>query len=385
MTGGGSGGHITPILAVAAELKQLRPDARIVYIGQKGDKLGDIPAQDKNIDASYSVRAGKFRRYHGAGLKQIFDIQTLLKNIRDAFYVLIGFMQSYRLLGKLHPDVIFVKGGFVGVPVGLSAALRHIPYVTHDSDAIPGLANRIIARWAAQHAVALPKEVYNYPAAKTVTVGVPVYGNYQPVDDAQKITYRAELSLQAYPKVLLVTGGGLGAQRLNDAVTAILPDVLHSFPDLAVLHLVGRAHEATLEKKYNELLTPSEKGRVVVKGYVTDLHLYSGAADVIITRAGATALAEFAVQGKACILVPNPQLTGGHQTKNAQVLSEQGAVVVVEESSLTQNADALKLQLESLLSDSAKQIELGKNLAKFAHPAASRELAMVLLEQAKNT
>jgi UDP-N-acetylglucosamine--N-acetylmuramyl-(pentapeptide) pyrophosphoryl-undecaprenol N-acetylglucosamine transferase len=173
VTGAGSGGHITPVLAVAHELKKLSPESTLMYIGQRGDALGDVPAEDKNIDQSYTVRAGKFRRYHGEGIKQVFDVVTLYKNLRDVIFVLIGLWQSFWLLGRLHPDVIFIKGGFVGVPVGLMAALRGIPYVTHDSDAVPGLANRIIARWARLHAVGLPKEVYAYPPAKTVTVGVP--------------------------------------------------------------------------------------------------------------------------------------------------------------------------------------------------------------------
>jgi UDP-N-acetylglucosamine:LPS N-acetylglucosamine transferase len=95
VTGAGSGGHITPILAVAAEIKHTHPKARIIYIGQTGDKLGDIPAQDPNIDQVYTVRAGKFRRYHGDGFKQLLDIPTTLKNFRDFFYVMIGLFQSW--------------------------------------------------------------------------------------------------------------------------------------------------------------------------------------------------------------------------------------------------------------------------------------------------
>src|SRR5665213_182798 len=101
LTGGGSGGHITPILAVAAELKRLRPGIRLVYIGQRGDALGDIPAKDENIDEVFTVRAGKFRRYHGEGLRQVLDISTMFKNIRDAFYVLVGLWQSWRFMGRI--------------------------------------------------------------------------------------------------------------------------------------------------------------------------------------------------------------------------------------------------------------------------------------------
>lgn len=171
MTGGGSGGHITPILAVAHELKKLAPDTHIIYIGQQGDTFGTVVAEHELIDEVHTIAAGKFRRYHSEGLKQLLDLKTMWLNLRDGFRVVKGLVQSYRLLGDLKPDMVFCKGGFVGVPVGLSAALRHIPYVTHDSDAIPGLANRVIAKWAALHAVALDPSLYPYPVERTVNVG----------------------------------------------------------------------------------------------------------------------------------------------------------------------------------------------------------------------
>ena len=152
------GGHITPLLAVAHELKRIEPDCKIVYIGQRGDDFIASVANNSDIDASYTIRAGKFRRYHAGKLKQLFDLPTIAKNIRDIWRVLVGKCQSWYLLRKIKPDIIFIKGAYVGAPVGLAAAWLHIPYVTHDADAIPGLANRIIARWASAHAVALPKK-----------------------------------------------------------------------------------------------------------------------------------------------------------------------------------------------------------------------------------
>jgi UDP-N-acetylglucosamine--N-acetylmuramyl-(pentapeptide) pyrophosphoryl-undecaprenol N-acetylglucosamine transferase len=317
LTGGGSGGHITPLLALAHELKQLQPEVTLVYIGQRGDSLADVPAHDPNISEVYSVRAGKFRRYHGEGVKQVLDIKTMVKNARDGGRAIRGVAESRRLLKKLKPDLIFIKGGFVGVPVGLAAAQLHIPFITHDSDALPGLANRIIARWAAVHAVALPKEIYKtYPASKTVTVGVPISGHYQKVDPAAKQHFREELGLQAFRPMLFVTGGGNGAQTLNDAIARAVPNLLMQFPNLVVVQASGREHEQALQAYYQKTLWPEDQKHVIVKGFIEDLYRYSGAADVIVTRAGATTIAEFAVQGKACIIVPNPRLTGGHQVKN---------------------------------------------------------------------
>ena len=383
VTGGGSGGHITPILAVAAELKQLRPDAHIVYIGQKGDGLGDIPAADPNIDEVYAVRAGKFRRYHGEGLKQLLDIKTLVLNVRDAFYVLAGIWQSRRLLKRLHPEVIFIKGGFVGVPVGIAASRLHIPFVTHDSDAIPGLANRIIGRWAALHAVAMPKEIYPYAADKTVTTGIPLQAGFRPVTAAMQAQYKEELGLKIDDKLLFIIGGGLGAHRVNMAVAEIVPELLQQIPNLQVVHGVGRANEAAMQKLYMTSLSTAEQSRVVVKGYLSDVYRYSGASDVIITRAGATNLAEFAQQGKACIVVPNPLLTGGHQIKNAVYLQEQEACVVVSEADLQADPGRLGGEVQRLLEDQSLREQLGKNFAKFAQPDAAHHLSMLLLEQAK--
>jgi len=382
LTGGGSGGHITPIQAVAAELKHRVPSAELIYIGQTGDLLGDIPAQDKNIDKVYTVRAGKFRRYHGEGWKQLLDLETLFLNIRDFFYFLIGLWQSRRLLKQLQPDTIFIKGGFVGVPVGLAAASLHIPYITHDSDIIPGLANRIIARWASLHAVALPKEQYAYPANKTVTTGVPLQARFKLVNPQLKKQYRQEIKLPEKAKMLFIIGGGLGAQRINNAVVEAVPHLLHEYRDLYVVHGCGRANEAEVEAAY-KALPAAEQGRVQVFGYLKDLYRYSGAADLVITRAGATNMAEFALQAKACIVIPSAVLTGGHQLKNAQYLVEQGAAVIIDETDLVNDPNRIAKQVSDLMKNTQQLTELGQHLAKFAYPNATKDLASEILKIAQ--
>ncbi|HSW98985.1 MAG TPA: glycosyltransferase [Candidatus Saccharimonadales bacterium] len=383
VTSGGSGGHITPVLAVARELKKIRPDAVIEYISQTGDPLADVAEQDKNIARMYSVRAGKFRRYHGEGLKQLLDVETLYKNLRDAIFVLVGIVQSYVLLGKLRPDVIFTRGSFVSVPVCLAARLRGIPYITHDSDAIPSLANRIIASGARLHAVAMPKEVYNYPPDKTVTVGVPISDNFRMVAGQELAGLRAQLGLEDATDVLLVTGGGNGAQRINTAAVACVPELLKRYPGLYVVHVAGRLEEQEVRRQYKQELPPKEQKRVVVKGFVGNMHQYSAAADVVVTRAGATTMAEFAVQAKACVVVPAPHLTGGHQLKNAQVLADRKAVRLVADATLQDDPHALMPPLTDLFDHPEKIAALGKKLAQLAQPNAAHLLAVVLLEVVK--
>lgn len=379
MTGGGSGGHITPILAVAHEVKRLAPGAEVIYIGQKGDAFADIVAEHAIIDSTYTVQAGKFRRYHGEGLHQLLDIQTLLLNIRDAFRVIAGLWQCFWLLGKVKPAVVFCKGGFVGVPVGLAAALRRIPYLTHDSDAIPGLANRVIGRWAAKHAVALPIEGYPYPAGKTVNVGVPVSHHYEPVTPELQAQYRTQLGLERYDQVLLVTGGGLGSQRINTALLVIAPALLSAFPRLCIIQTTGTKHEAEVSRAYTQALATDQRSRVIVRDYLNDLYKYTGVADVIVARAGATAIAEFAGQGKACIIIPSRVLAGGHQLKNAKAFADAGAVIVVDEVELGENPEVLKREVESLLQQPAKRSELGTHIAAFARPHAAEDIAELLL------
>ena len=296
-------------------------------------------------------------------------------------FVVVGFFQSWLLLRRIHPDSLFIKGGFVGVPVGLAAAMHKIPFITHDSDAMPGLANRIIGRWAAVHAVALPQEVYKYPPQKTVTVGVPIHANYQPVTPEIQVKFRREIGLGEYNQVVLITGGGLGARRLNTAAAAIVPGLLKDYTRLAIVHTVGRGNEAVMHQTYEQELSPADLKRVTIEGYLTDLYKYSAASDVIIARAGATNLAEFAVQGKACVIVPNPLLTGGHQLKNAAYLAEHQAIEIVTEQDTLRHNGKLDTVVRNILDSQSLRGTLSQNLSTFAQPNAAARLAELLLKQ----
>ncbi len=375
LSGGGTGGHITPILALAHELKQLQPACKTVYVGERHGKFSQLTADSAVIDEQFAVFAGKFRRYHGeAWPRRLLDVKTNLKNARDALFVAIGFLQSMRLLGRVKPDLVFLKGGYAGVPIGLAAAVRRIPIVTHDSDALPGLANRLISRWARIHATALPAEYYPYLAEKVRPVGVLVEPSYRPVDSRLQREYKEQLNLPSAQPLLLITGGSSGAQRINKEFVSIVAELLQKKPQLQVIHQVGQGKAGIYGEYSHE--------RLRVLEFMTPMHVYTGAADLIVTRAGANALAEFGVQGKACLVVPNPDLTGGHQTKNAEYLKEQGTAVVLEEGELYDLQHGLLASIETLLADEAKRRELGAKLQRATIPDAAQKLAVILLEQA---
>lgn len=377
LVGGGSGGHITPLLAVAHKLRLSHSEAAINYVLEKGSKFDDLPRSSKDIDKVYTIRAGKFRRYHGESFwSHVFDIKTNLKNFRDFFYFIAGFFQSLRLLGRLRPEVVFIKGGFIGVPVGMACRVRRIPYFTHDSDTVPGLANRLIAGGAVCHAVGMPAEFYSYPKTKTKYTGIPLTKAYKPVTKESKAKFRTHLKLPAEALVITVTGGSLGAQRLNEAFAAVAESLLNSFPKLFVLHQTGT--ETSVYKGLSAGL--SERVREVA--FTDELAAYTGAADLVITRAGATTFAELAVQGRACIFVPNPQLTGGQQTRNADYLEHHRAGVVVLEEQAAVPVKFEQAIADVLRSDQQRQ-ELSDNIAKLAKPDADQALTAIIEEIAK--
>lgn len=304
---------------------------------------------------------------------------TQLKNLRDLFYFIAGFFQSIFIIARVKPDAVFIKGGFVGVPVGLAAAVWRIPFVTHDSDAIPGLANRIISKWARAHAVALPAENYAYPRNKTHYVGVPVNPEFASPSSSQQAAWRAELGLKPNGQIVCITGGGLGAVRLNNAIVHAAPLLFFKYPDLQIIHIAGPKNEQDLRVLYQESLAADVMKSIHVYGFVSKFYKYSGVADVVVTRAGANSLADFAMQSKACVVIPNPQLTGGHQTKNAMALAKENAIVVVKDDSIVKDAPTLVNAISELLDSTVKRKTLGENLHRTSQPEAALKLAKLIL------
>src|SRR6266496_2697962 len=174
--GGGSGGHVTPVLAVLNELRRHDPQLQVMFVTDSkfGEQARAIMQQARSPVDVRVIHAGKFRRYHRVSVfRQLADLPTLLRNTRDFFVTLAGMCQSFWLLARFRPDVVFTKGGFVCVPLGLAAKWLRIPIVIHDSDSYPGLANRILSRWANAIATGSPVEHYPYPHEKTHYTGIP--------------------------------------------------------------------------------------------------------------------------------------------------------------------------------------------------------------------
>jgi UDP-N-acetylglucosamine--N-acetylmuramyl-(pentapeptide) pyrophosphoryl-undecaprenol N-acetylglucosamine transferase len=366
-------------LSLARELKKLSPDCQIVYIGHKGDDFDSFEQSGHQFDFMAFIKAGKFRRYHGRALAGIFNPKTLALNSRDLWRLPGSVWTSYKILRKFKPDIVFSKGSFVAVPVGLAAKARRVPIITHDSDSTPGLANRIVGRWAKVHATGMPAHYYPYRNSTIEYVGVPIDDRVKKVTPKLQRAAKLKLDIPKDATVLLVSGGGNGSKRLNDLVLAVAGELLSTHIALHIIHITGQKWETDVKAAYKQIPRP-EQGRVHIFGYSPDFFLLSAAADVVLTRAGATTLAELAAAGKACIVIPAPFLAAGHQLKNADELSKHDAAVVLLDEA---EADELLATINNLLNNDTRRFELARNLFATAKPNASANLAKLILKTAK--
>lgn len=378
MTGGGSGGHIVPLLSLARELKSVAPDCRVIYIGLKGEELSSLEKQLTVFDAVYRVRSGKLRRYHGQNLAATAaDVKSLALNIRDGFKVAGGYFEARRLLRRLKPQVVMSKGGYGAVPVATAAYRLKIPLITHDSDVVPGLANRWAGRWATIHATGQPAENYRgvYPESSIRYVGIPLDERLVPVTAKLQAEYKQSLGMPTDSFVLLVTGGGLGSKTINEKIVALAADFLAGDQN-RIVHFSGAKHVDSTKQAYETCLAPDQLRRVEVIGFSTELYRYSGAADLVVTRGGASTLAELAAQHKACIVIPADWLTGGHQLKNVASLEEHQAIMVADNDISPQNL--LKL-INRFKQNPHLRSELGQNLGSIIKFDGAKQLADLIL------
>ncbi len=335
----------------------------------------------RDFDPTIPVRAitsGKLRRYHHLSWwQQILKVRTIvIPNIIDGSKVIVGFVESFVYLVGWRPDVVFTKGGFVCLPIGLAAYILRIPLVIHDSDAHPGLTNRILARFATTIATGAPLKFYHYPPTKAHYVGVPVRADFRPFSSDERQKAKQTLGFNADRPLVVVTGGGLGAKRLNMAVVLTLDALL---PRTNVILISG-------EGQFDEMkaITPQDDERFKLYAFVSEgMAAMLGAADIVVARAGATTIVELAALAKPTILVPNGYLTGGHQLKNAAVYAEDGAVCVLDETEVEKKPGLLEDEISNLLADPERQVAMGRKFLAYAKPHAAADMATLIIDAAK--
>jgi UDP-N-acetylglucosamine--N-acetylmuramyl-(pentapeptide) pyrophosphoryl-undecaprenol N-acetylglucosamine transferase len=325
-----------------------------------------------------AIFSGKLRRYHTLPLwRQLLrPVSIVLPNLRDMLLAFCGFVQSFVKLLVWRPDVVFTKGGYVCLPVGFAAKLLGVPLVTHDSDVHPGLTNRVLARWATAIATGAPLEYYSYPKNISRYVGIPISEEFVPMDESERTRMKKQLGFNEKRPLVVITGGGLGAKRLNNVVAQVLPELLNMS---SVMLISGTG-------QYDELraTTPQDDARYQLHDFISQgMASMLGAADVVVARAGATTILELAALARPTVLVPNAYLTAGHQLKNAAVYAEKGAVTVLDEKQLEDDPSLLVSSLAELLINPAKRQKMAKALHAFSKPHAAHDMADMIIGAAK--
>ncbi len=306
LTGGGTAGHVTPNIALLPRLKEMGYE--ISYIGSYNGIEKQL-IEEQGIPY-YGISSGKLRRY--------FDI----KNLSDPFRVLKGCNEAWKLLRKIRPDAVFSKGGFVSVPVVLSAHRLHIPVAIHESDMTPGLANRICIPSATKVCCNFPETLENLPAGKAVLTGTPIRSELLEGDAAAG---RQFCGFSSDKPVLMVIGGSLGAVAVNNSIRKILPELLKTFQ---VVHLCGKG-------KTDDSLAGCA-GYVQFEYIERELPDLFAMADAVVSRAGANAICEIAALHKPNLLIPlSAAASRGDQILNARSFEKQGFSMVLEEEQIT--------------------------------------------------
>jgi len=342
ISGGGTGGHAVPMISVAQELDK---KLNIIIFG------GFDPIEEQIFKGikypRFRIISGKIHRYH--------SLKSYLDNILNLIKLLLGIIQSTVLFVYYRPAVVFSKGGYVSLPVSFTASLFKVPIILHESDLTPGLANRIVARYASKIAVSFPPQYYNLPLMKIVYSGHIIRPEIYLARNANLKELKNKLGFTKN-KTLLITGGSQGALIINKTLAKILPSLL---ADYNVIHLSGVKDYSWLKDNQRIL----ENGNnYYLKAFSKDISELMALSDLIITRAGSNTLAEIAALKKPAIIIPYRYAAGNHQMKNAEYFQRIGGGQVIEEKNL--NPALLLEEINKFINDQRKLTISGENSFK---------------------
>lgn len=360
---GGTGGHINPALAAAGEIREKYPDAQILFIGTK-DKM----------EARLVPKAGfDFKTISISGFQRKISIKNLFRNIATLWRLANSGRAVRKILKEFKPDVVVGFGGYVSGPVVRTAAKMGIKTAIHEQNAFPGVTNKMLARSADAVMLAVP-EAQKYLECKNppVVTGLPVRSE---ILRADKDFARAELGLDDKP-VVFSFGGSLGAKTINEAMVGLIAS-LHKDGGCSFIHgygQYGKWFPDALKAKGVDL----EKAKNIdAREYIYDMDKCLAAADIIISRSGASTLSEIEAVGKPCILIPSPNVSENHQYHNAMTLVNANAARIIEEKDLTD--EKLLETVKELLENTALREEMGKNARKLAVPDSQVQIANIII------
>ncbi|MEZ4104604.1 MAG: UDP-N-acetylglucosamine--N-acetylmuramyl-(pentapeptide) pyrophosphoryl-undecaprenol N-acetylglucosamine transferase [Candidatus Paceibacterota bacterium] len=357
--GGGTGGHFYPLIAVAESLSASQEKPELYYVGPSPYE----PEELKRLNIKYIwCPAGKL------------SIYFTFKNFLNPFLTFIGIFVAVWKLYFIYPDVIFSKGSYTSVPVLLAAWFLRIPVVIHESDVVPGRANKLAKKFAKYIAISYDDAIKHFDQNKTALVGIPIRATLK-----QKISDPFEyLGIPNDLPLIYVTGGSLGAERMNNLILRALDELL---PNYRIFHQTGSAHQDELITTAKSLVSdPDLKTHYYIQGNLPSdvVSALLQASSLVITRAGSTTLAEIALHGKPSIVIPIPEDISRDQLSNAYAYARTGAATVIEEHNLTENL--LVSEINSILNDKDKRQNMSQAALNFSLPDAAEKIADILIK-----
>jgi UDP-N-acetylglucosamine--N-acetylmuramyl-(pentapeptide) pyrophosphoryl-undecaprenol N-acetylglucosamine transferase len=346
LSGGGTGGHIYPAIAIANELKTRFPDAEFLFVG----------AQDK-MEMQKVPQAGyKIKGLWISGIQRRLTLDNSLFPLK----LMSSLLKSRTIIKEFKPDVVIGTGGFASGPLLQVAAMAGIPTVIQEQNSYPGITNKWLSKKANKICVAYENLERFFPKYKLILTGNPVRQDLIDIESKREEGIQF-FNLDSKKKTLLVLGGSLGARRVNQLIEKELKNFLSQ--DVQVIWQCGKLYFEDY-KKYNE-------GDVQVMAFIERMDLAYAAADIVISRAGASSVSELCIVGKPVIFIPSPNVAEDHQTKNAQAIVDRKGAIMLKETELDSQ---FGLVFEALLKDQGKQNQLSENIKLLAKPEATKQI-----------
>ncbi|WP_100330827.1 undecaprenyldiphospho-muramoylpentapeptide beta-N-acetylglucosaminyltransferase [Bacillus xiapuensis] len=360
VSGGGTGGHIYPALALIRTIKEKHPETSFLYIGT-----------EKGLESKLVTRENiPFQAIDITGFKRAVSVE----NVKTVLRFLKGVRECKKMLRTFNPDAVIGTGGYVCGPVVYAAAKLGIPTVVHEQNSVPGLTNKFLSKYVDKVAVCFEEAASFFPKEKVVLTGNP---RASEVVNATPSGVIEGFGLSAAKKTVLIFGGSRGARPINEAVVKAIP--LLAKRDYQVLYITGEIH---FDKVQQDIKAAGAPGNVAVAPFIHNMPQALVESDLVVSRAGATTLAELTALGIPSILIPSPYVTNNHQEKNARSLTEHGAAVKISEQDLS--AETLIEQLDGILMKEEELQKMKKAAVGLGIKDASDRLHQLMMKLANS-
>jgi len=356
VSGGGTGGHIYPAIALIHEIQRQEPDASFMYIGTANGLEKDIV--EREHIPFHALNITGFKRKLSFG-----NVMTVMRFLK-------GISKSKRLIHTFMPDVVIGTGGYVCGPVVYAATKLQVPTIVHEQNSVPGLTNKFLSRYVDRVALSMKEAESSFNKGQLVLTGNPRASEILDGDGASGLQ---SVGLLPKKKTVLIFGGSRGARPINEAILELLTQFVEK--DYQILYVTGQAHHEQVMEEIHRIGKPSN---LSVQPFLHNMKDVLAGVDLVVSRAGATTLAEVTAIGLPTILIPSPYVTNNHQEKNARALEQHGASVVIMESDL--NAEVLLGKIDAIMSDTSRRTQMREQALELGMPDAAHNLYKLILE-----